>query len=417
MSPLSEKAISTLQATVDEACADQRAGMPGATVVVVDRDGQELFAHSAGRRGIATSEPMTLDSIYWVASCTKVVTGIACMQLVEKGQLSLDDGEQLESICPELKNLQVLTKDGTLVAKEKAITLRMLLTHTAGFGYSFFNERLRNWAYPAGLDEFSGRPEDMVSPLLFQPGEGWEYGVNIDWAGIALERVTGTTLNDYMTKNIFEPLGVKNVSMFPSPEMKSKLAFMHQRSHDGILQPRDHLLRAPLVAKTEEEVARCSNSGGAGLFAQPQEYCKILVALLNQGKSPTTGATILQPSTVAEMYKNQIPQFPNFSRQYIPASKPDLTNPLPEIYPIEDNAPQGWGLTFMLSNGGPTGRSKQTGAWAGIANLFWWSDPEHGVAGIVATQILPFGDGNVLGLWGKIESMIYSELQNIKAKK
>lgn len=143
---------------------------------------------------------------------------------------------------------------------------------------------------------------------------------------------------------------------------------------------------------------------------------EILVALLNEGKSPTTGAAILQPSTVAEMYKNQIPQFPNFSRQGIPAAKPDITNPIPELYPLEDNAPQGWGLTFMLSNGGPTGRSKQTVAWAGVANLFWWCDPEHGIAGIVATQILPYGDAKVLELWGNIEAKVYTELQNARAK-
>ena len=89
-----------------------------------------------------------------------------------------DDGDQLEGLCPELKTLKVLKKDKTLEEKKKQITLRMLLTHTAGFGYSFFNERLRDWGIPAGIDEFSGRVEDMISPLLFQPGEGWEYGVS-----------------------------------------------------------------------------------------------------------------------------------------------------------------------------------------------------------------------------------------------
>lgn len=99
------------------------------------------------------------------------------MQLVEKGILNLDDGEQIENLCPELKTLKVLKKDRTLEDKKKAITLRMLLSHTAGFGYSFFNERLRDYSYPAGQDEFNGRIEEMVQPLLFQPGEGWEYGV------------------------------------------------------------------------------------------------------------------------------------------------------------------------------------------------------------------------------------------------
>lgn len=177
-SSFSEKTIGTLRSTIESACSDQQTGLPGATVVVVGKDGRELFAHAAGRRGVASAEDMGLDSVYWIASCTKAVTGIACMQLVEKGTLRLDDGEQVEALCPELKTLQVLNKDGSLEAKNKAITLRMLLTHTAGFGYAFSNERLRDWGFPAGVDEFSGRMEEMISPLLFQPGEGWGYGVS-----------------------------------------------------------------------------------------------------------------------------------------------------------------------------------------------------------------------------------------------
>jgi CubicO group peptidase (beta-lactamase class C family) len=122
---------------------------------------------------------MTLDNVYWIASCTKMLTGIACMQLVEQGKLKLDDGEHIENLCPELKKLKVLKPDGSLEEKKNGITLRMLLTHTAGFGYTFFNERLRDWSHPAGADEFSGRIEDIMTlPLLFQPGEGWEYGVS-----------------------------------------------------------------------------------------------------------------------------------------------------------------------------------------------------------------------------------------------
>lgn len=178
MAPFTEQTLNTLRSTVDSACYDHSKGIPGATVVVVDKNGEELFAHAAGRRGMASTEEMTLDSVYWVASCTKMIAGVACMQLVEKGLLKLDDGDQLEDLLPELKTLQVLNKDKTLEEKKKQITLRMLLTHTAGFGYSFFNERLRDWGLPAGCDEFSGRMEDMISPLLFQPGEGWEYGVS-----------------------------------------------------------------------------------------------------------------------------------------------------------------------------------------------------------------------------------------------
>jgi len=109
------------------------------------------------------------------------------------------------------------------------------------------------------------------------------------------------------------------------------------------------------------------------------------------------------------MFSNQIEKFPDFGRQGIANVKPDLTNPLEEIYP-NGGGPQGWGLTFMLSNGGPTGRSKTTGFWAGLPNCWWWADREKGVGGIVCSQILPFGDPKVLGLWFDIETQIYQAL-------
>lgn len=110
------------------------------------------------------------------------------------------------------------------------------------------------------------------------------------------------------------------------------------------------------------------------------------------------------------MFRNQIPNFPNFGRQVIPAAKPELTNHISELYPIPGNGPQGWGLTFMLTEG-VTGRSKGTAQWAGLPNLWWWCDREKGVAGIICSQILPFADAQVLGLWGSVEAAVYQALQ------
>jgi CubicO group peptidase (beta-lactamase class C family) len=128
--PFSPEVIQKLQETVESACADPHIDIPGASVVIVGRDGKELFAHAAGKRGVTSSEPMTLDTIFWIASCTKMAVGIACMQLVEQKKLSLDDGEGLEKLCPELRDAKVLMDDGSLVEKKKKITLRMLLSHT-----------------------------------------------------------------------------------------------------------------------------------------------------------------------------------------------------------------------------------------------------------------------------------------------
>ncbi|KAL1961722.1 hypothetical protein VTN77DRAFT_1122 [Rasamsonia byssochlamydoides] len=404
---LSAETINTLRGKVDAACADHESGIPGTVFVVVGRDGREKFAHAGGKRGYGSSEPMTLDSIFSIASCTKMITGIACMQLVEQGLLALDDASQVERLAPELKETKVLQPDGTLVEKKRGITLRMLLSHTAGFGYSFFNEKLRDYNRPIGYDEFSGHISDVTQPLTHQPGEGWQYGVGIDWAGILVERVTGLSLGEYFRRHIFEPLGIENISFIPTESMKKNLAYMNQRAPNGQLSLRDHLLHRALIVNTAEEVKGYFNSGGAGCFGKPQEYCKILATLLNDGTSPTTGKQILRKETVDEMFRNQIPEFPDFGRQGIPDAKPDLTNPIPELYPTA--GPQGWGLTFMLT-GGASGRSSGTAWWAGLPNLYWWCDREKGVAGMICSQILPFADPRVLGLWFDLETTVYKAL-------
>ena len=124
------ESVNSLNAALDDACADTEKSLPGVVGVVVGRDGKELFAHAAGKRGYGSSEAMSLETVFWIASCTKMITGIACMQLVEQGRLSLDDADQVEQLCPELKELKVLQPDGSLSEKKRGITLRMLLSHT-----------------------------------------------------------------------------------------------------------------------------------------------------------------------------------------------------------------------------------------------------------------------------------------------
>lgn len=129
MSALPPKAQETVKNLINSACSTEN-GLPGASVAIVGKDGKLLFSHAGGKRGHVNPEPLTTDSVFWIASCTKLITGIACMQLVEQGRISLDDSDETERICPELKDLKVLEKDGKLVDKKRGITLRMLLSHT-----------------------------------------------------------------------------------------------------------------------------------------------------------------------------------------------------------------------------------------------------------------------------------------------
>jgi CubicO group peptidase (beta-lactamase class C family) len=245
-------------------------------------------------------------------------------------------------------------------------------------------------------------PEDIYAqPLVNQPGSRWEYGINIDWAGQLVERVTGMSLNDYFQKYIFQPMGLKHITMFPNDEMKKDLAYMNARDPDGSLRLHvdGHLTRRPLMVTKPEDIKSTFNAGGAGCFARPAEYCQIIAMLLNNGTHAKSGNQILKPETVKEMFTNQIPDMPDYARQLIDPPKRLFSNPLPELYPQPPEVPQGWGLTFFLhSHGTPTGRSGSTGWWAGLPNLFWWADQENGLGGIIASQILPFGgelQGNV----------------------
>lgn len=271
----------------------------------------------------------------------------------------------------------------------------LIFSCVAGFGYSFFNKKLNDYYGAVGLDEFSGLPVDYLSqPLVNQPGDRWEYGINIDWAGQLVERVTDMSLNDYFQKHIFEPMGIHHINMFPTAEMKKDLAYLNARDSDGklTLNANGHLNRRPLVLTKPEDIKATFNAGGAGCFARPAEYCQIIAMLLNDGTHSKTGAQILKPETVKEMFTNQIKDMPDFGRQHIDPPKRLLSNPLPELYPQPPEQAQGWGLTFFLHvHPGPTGRSGSTGWWAGLPNLFWWADRENGLGGIIASQIIPFG--------------------------
>ncbi|KAL1841159.1 hypothetical protein VTK73DRAFT_3583 [Phialemonium thermophilum] len=360
---------------------------------------------------------LSAETVFWLASFTKLATSVACMQLVEKGLIRLDDADQLEAISPELRDVKVLKRDDdgnfTLGDKKRRITLRMLLNHTAGFGYAFEDERLALYGQPIGLDDFSGERDDVINrPLVNQPGEKFQYGTSMDWVGIIIERVSGLSLEDYFQENVFGPLGMQSVSFHPSEKAKSNLAYMHQRLPGGKLIQADHLYRKPLIAGPANEEGRgvfCA--GGHGCFGQPAEYRKLISLLLNNGTDSKTGAQLLKPETVEEMFKDQIPDKPRFCNEYVPVAKPLLANPTP-LQPVPDNLTEGWGLSFSLSHQ-PTawGRAAGSASWEGLANLYWFADRQTGLGGLIASQILPYGDSYVVECFERVEAEIYKAIR------
>lgn len=201
--------------------------------------------------------------------------------------------------------------------------------------------------------------------------------------------------------------------MFPTDDMKSKLAYMHHRNpNTGKLELAvdGHLNRAPLVATTDEEKAAVFQQGGAGCFARPSQYAQIISVLLNDGVHAPTGHRLLKKETIDLMFTNQVKD-PNYSRQGIDPPKLIYTNPLPELYPEGPDVPQGWGITFFLHLQDSMVHSEGTAWWAGLSNLFWWADRKKGLGGMIASQILPFGDAAVMGLWGQIQGGLLQNLE------
>ncbi|GAB7517301.1 methyl acetate hydrolase AcmB [Rhodococcus sp. no. 34] len=374
--------------------ATQRADrVPGVVAMITDREGN-IYEGAAGERALGHGEPMTLDTTFALFSTTKAITGTAVLQCVEEGLLDLD--APAATYVPDIGELKVLDgfdAGGNPVLREpkRDITTRMLLLHTAGFGYDFFNESYNR------LSQEHGQPSVMTcskaaltTPLLFDPGEKWEYGTNIDWAGQVVESIRGHRLGDVMRERIFEPLEMADTAFTMSPSMKDRLAPIHQRESDGSLTP---LIGFELPAEPEVHM------GGHGLHGTVGDYMKFIRMWLNDGAG--TSGRVLSPETVAAAVQNGL------EGQHVgllPGVLPTLSNDA-EFFP---GVPKGWAYSFMTNEEvAPTGRPAGSLAWAGLANLYYWIDRQTGVGGFWATQILPFADAGSINGYLEFETAVY----------
>jgi CubicO group peptidase (beta-lactamase class C family) len=366
--------------------------VPGVVAAATDRGGP-IYEGGFGERVLGSGEPMTTDTVGWIASMTKALTGTAAMQLVEQGRLELD--RAAADWVPELAEARVLEgfgDDGQPLTRppRRPITLRHLLTHTAGFAYEIWNEQVIRYQQARGVpDIITCQNAALTTPLLFDPGERWEYGINIDWAGKMVEAASGRRLGAYLQENLFEPLGMTDTAFKLRPDMRARLAKIHQRGEDGALAPLDF----EIPQEPEFEM------GGGGLYGTVGDYLKFVRMILNRGAA--NGHRVLRPETVDMMARNQMGE----SRvRAVKTAMPPLSNDA-EFFP---GMPKTWGLTFMINmDQAPTGRSAGSLAWAGLANSYYWIDPKKGVAGVYLTQILPFADEKSLPLFFEFEKTVY----------
>ncbi len=368
-----------MQAVLDSAIsAGQVAGVAAA---VTSAEGT-IFQHCAGTTVLGGDQPVTPETLFWIASMTKPITSVAAMQLVEQGKLHLDS--PIGDLLPALANPQILQNGTTRPATQK-ITLRHLLTHTSGFSYAFASAELAAYIKANNLSAAPGKRAAYNMPLLFEPGERWEYGISTDWVGQAVEAVSGQTLDVYFAENISGPLGMADTVFLPNEDQFARRSAIHQRQPDGALTP------LPPNPPKRPEVF----SGGGGLFSTLADYGKFLRIFLNGGVG------IISPETVAEMSRNQIG---TLRAGVIPSADPAFNTPT-DVYPGMDSK---WGLGFLINpETGPFGRGKNSLNWAGIANTYFWIDPVAGIAATILMQTLPAGDPGAMKTYFGFESAIY----------
>jgi methyl acetate hydrolase len=385
-------------ALIDDALTGFVAGgtIPGLVAAAADRTGV-IYQSAFGRRDASRPLPMTADCVFRIASMTKAITGVAAMQMVEQEKLSLDQpARQILPFLAETKVLDGFDGNGNPVlrAPRGEITLRRLLTHTAGFVYDIWNENLHRYAAATGLLPVrTGKLAALSAPLGFDPGERWEYGINIDVAGRMVEVVSGLDLETYMQRHIFAPLGMADTSFIQRPEWDNRLPAVHARQDDGRLQPLE-VSAAPTAPEPREFFP-----GGGGLFSTAADYLRFLRALMHGGV--LDGERILRPETVAMMGQNHMG---GLNVLPMKSADPQMSNDV-DLFP---GMPKKWGLSFLINTRDvPGGRSAGSLAWAGLNNTYYWLDPSRMVAGVLMTQILPFGDRTVLDALDAFETAVY----------
>lgn len=369
--------------------------IPG--VVAIAANSQEVIYQGAfGKRDLSKDDAMIPDSVFWIASMTKAITSAAAMQLVEQAKLSLD--APIGNVLPDLASPQVLegfdaNGEPKLRPARNPITLRHLMTHTAGFCYDLWNGDMVKYLEKTGLPGITSCKNDALkTPLTTDPGTRWEYGINIDFVGKAVEAVSGKKLDAYLRDHLFNPLGMTDTAFKIGESQRQRLVAMHQRGEDGSLAP------MPFELEQDPEF----HMGGGGLYGTAGDYIKFTQMILNKGKG--NGNQVLRPETVAMMGQNHIGEL---TMTRMTSAIAWATNDV-DLYP---DIVKKWGLSFVITTAQtPEGRSAGSLAWAGLANTYFWIDPARDITGVILMQVLPFVDGKCLEAFAGFESGVYAGL-------
>ncbi|KAH6871535.1 beta-lactamase [Thelonectria olida] len=386
--------------------------IPGTVLMATSETGSFRYSRAFGPRSLhGTEEALKLDALLVFASFTKLITTIAALQLVERGKWTLD--EDVFDILPELKRLPILAemKEGraVLTKRENNITLRHLLTHSSGVGYSMTSTLIQEYHTSIGLPPSAPFPkvvDRFGCPLLFEPGSSWQYGGGLDWVGLGVARIAQTTLEEYCQQNIFGPLRITDTTFWPErqPVLRARLAGMTVRDSNvpdgqGTMLP--YSGPGPGGEYAEE-------FGGQGAYGTIPDFLKILQSLLADDEK------LVKRETSAEMFK---PQLNCESQKALQATFGSNDRSRLFIGEFPEHVQYDWGLGGLLTMqdvkiNGLQWRKKGCMVWSGLPNLFWFLDREAGLCGVYGTQALPPGDsgtGEMIALFDKAMYELYAE--------
>lgn len=378
--------------------------VPALGAIIFDRNGTISFKGTYGTINVddASAPSFDADTPAALWSCTKLFTSVAALQLLEQGKLSLDD--PVEKYVPGIAKLQVLeaVRDGKPELRDAKTkpTILHLFTHTTGFTYDFSDQLTADWktATGQGLSEYSGvgSMQTFEQPFIFDPGTRHCYGISIDWLGFVVEAISGLPLNDYVEKNILQPLGMKNTGSHLGAGQE-KLSVHIRDVSSG------KLTAVPALAYADKPE---KYGGGHYLYSTLNDWSAFLITILNNGAHPKSNVRILKESTVKDyVLTDQLPKVCSGEGVGVMrTANPGLTLEGELLPGLE----KGWSCGLMTNKTeSGKGRGKASGAWAGLGNLFYWLDPVHGKGGLIMSEILPFMDSEVLHLFDELERAAY----------
>jgi methyl acetate hydrolase len=373
--------------------AVERQDVPFAVAMVGDRGGVR-WSGSAGeaRPGMAAAS----DTIFRIYSMTKAVGSTAAMILMDRGKL--DPDTPVAEILPEFVNKQVLEgfdAEGKPLMRppRKQATVRHLATHTSGLTYEYWNLELQRYMESTGQPSIvSGLREGLDYPLMFDPGDRWEYGIGIDWLGQVVEKVDGRAIDDFCHDELFQPLGMQDTRFEVEPDMAPRLSSVRMRGEDGLFA--NFELAPP---------SRPAFYGmGHALYSTAPDYMRFLRMYLNKGQ--LDGHRILSEAGLSRLLTNQIG---DTSTALLKTAAPSITADA-EFFPGRKKSHS---MGFQrIDEDVPGMRSAGSQFWAGVCNTHFWFDPKKDVIGIIMTQTLPFVEPRFMGLYETFERGVYRTL-------